>query len=57
VSTERLSVFEDFVGKLDMDRLDKNKPADDEKRQDDPPAAEDSGGPDKPDAPKRPKKK
>src|SRR5512135_3365860 len=26
VSTERLSVFEDFLGKLDLDKLDKDKP-------------------------------
>lgn len=41
---ERLSVFEDFLGKLDLDKLDdKNKP-------DDEPS-------DKPDKPKKPKKK
>ncbi len=26
VNTERLSVFEDFLGKLDLDKLDKDKP-------------------------------
>ncbi len=52
VSTERLSVFEDFLGKLDLDKLDKDKPEDDDK--DDKP---DSEKPDKPDKPKRPKKK
>jgi bifunctional DNase/RNase len=52
VSTERLSVFEDFLGKLDLGRLDKEKPEDDDK--DDKP---DSEKPDKPDKPKRPKKK
>jgi bifunctional DNase/RNase len=42
--TERLSVFEDFLGKLDIDNLeDKDKPDDDK--------------PDKPDKPKKPKKK
>jgi bifunctional DNase/RNase len=41
---ERLSVFEDFLGKLDIDNLeDKDKPDDDK--------------PDKPDKPKKPKKK
>jgi bifunctional DNase/RNase len=57
VSTERLSVFEDFLGKLEMDRLDKGKPAGDEKSQDDQPGTEDSTGPDKPEKPKKPKKK
>jgi hypothetical protein len=42
---ERLSVFEDFLGKLDLDKLDdKNKPDNDEEE---PP----------PDKPKKPKKK
>ena len=42
---ERLSVFEDFLGKLDIDKTDdKNKPDDD-------------NPPDKPDKPKKPKKK
>ena len=50
VNTERLSVFEDFLGKLDLDKLDdKNKP-DDEDKSDKPKA-------DKPDKPKKPKKK
>jgi uncharacterized protein len=39
--TERLSVFEDFLGKLDLDNLDDNDKPDD----------------DKPDKPKKPKKK
>ncbi len=44
VSSERLSVFEDFVGKLDMNKLDdKDKP-------------EDKGEDDKPDKPSKPKK-
>jgi hypothetical protein len=50
VNTERLSVFEDFLGKLDLDKLDdKNKP-DEEDKSDKP-----SNG--KPDKPKKPKKK
>ena len=52
VSTERLSVFEDFLGKLDLDKLDKDKPDGEDK--DDKP---DSDKPDKADKPKRPKKK
>src|SRR5512146_244365 len=31
VSAERLSVFEDFLGKLDLDKLDKDKPEGDDK--------------------------
>lgn len=55
VSKERLSVFEDFVGKLDLDKLDKDKPpADDE---DDKPGPEGSGTSDKPDKPKKPRKR
>jgi uncharacterized protein len=50
VSTERLSVFEDFLGKLDLDKLDKDKPEGDDDKPD-------SEKPDKPDKPKRPKKK
>jgi bifunctional DNase/RNase len=50
VNTERLSVFEDFLGKLDLDKLDdKNKPDGEDK-------TENSQG-DKPDKPKKPKKK
>ena len=50
VNTERLSVFEDFLGKLDLDKLDdKNKP-DAEDKPDKPES-------DKPDKPKKPKKK
>jgi bifunctional DNase/RNase len=50
VNTERLSVFEDFLGKLDLDKLDdKNKP-DGEDKSDNPQS-------DKPDKPKKPKKK
>ncbi|HEX2698054.1 MAG TPA: bifunctional nuclease family protein [Anaerolineales bacterium] len=50
VSSERLSVFEDFLGKLDLDKLDdkdKDKPSDEDK----------PDKPDKSDKPKRPKKK
>jgi uncharacterized protein len=54
VSTERLSVFEDFLGKLDLDKLDKDKPEGDDRDSDDKP---DSEKPGKPDKPKRPKKK
>ena len=53
VSTERLSVFEDFLGKLDLDRLDKDKSEGEDKDDDKP----DSEKPGKPDKPKRPKKK
>jgi uncharacterized protein len=50
VSSERLSVFEDFLGKLDLDKLDdKDKPNEDEKP--------DKPKPDKPDKPAKPKKK
>jgi bifunctional DNase/RNase len=54
VSTERLSVFEDFLGKLDLDKLDKDKSEGEDKDSDDKP---DSEKPGKPDKPKRPKKK
>ena len=54
VSTERLSVFEDFLGKLDLDKLDKDKSPGDDKEEDDKPGSEKS---DKSDKPKRPKKK
>jgi uncharacterized protein len=48
ISSERLSVFEDFLGKLDLDKLDdKDKPED--KGEDD--------KPDKPSKPPKPKKK
>ena len=53
VSMERLSVFEDFMGKLDLDKLDKDKPEGDDDKDDKP----DEEKPDKPDKPKRPKKK
>jgi bifunctional DNase/RNase len=50
VSKERLSVFEDFLGKLDLDKLDKDKPKDEDK------GADDEGGKDKPDAGEKPDK-
>jgi len=58
VSKERLSVFEDFLGKLDLDKLDASK-GKGEGKDDDQPAGSDAGNekPDKPDKPKRPKKK
>jgi hypothetical protein len=57
VSTERLSVFEDFLGKLDLDKLDKGIPGGDDKNQDDETSAGESPGSETPDKPKRPKKK
>jgi uncharacterized protein len=56
VSKERLSVFEDFLGKLDLDKLDKDKPPGEDKGPDDRAGSEkpDAGG--KTDKPKRPKK-
>jgi bifunctional DNase/RNase len=54
VSSERLSVFEDFLGKLDLDKLDKDKPEGDEKNKGDEPPA---NKPQDTDKPKRPKKK
>src|SRR5512142_2069974 len=46
VSTERLSVFEDFLGKLDLDKLDKDKPEGDD--QGDKPDPDKPGKTDKP---------
>ena len=57
VSTERLSVFEDFLGQLDLDKLDKDTPPGDDKTQDDQPDTGEGPGSDRPDKPKRPKKK
>lgn len=51
--SERLSVFEDFVGKLDLDRLGTDKPADDQP--DEPGGAPRPPKPDGPDKPKRPR--
>jgi uncharacterized protein len=54
VSSERLSVFEDFLGKLDLDKLDKGTPPDSDKPEDN----DEESGPDTgPDKPKRPRKK
>ncbi len=59
--SERLSVFEDFVGKLDLDKLDKDKPDEDSssKPKPDKPKPTKPDKTDKPDKPKspRPKKK
>jgi len=57
VSKERLTVFEDFLGKLDLDKLDKDRHAGDNTDQDDPAGPGENPGPEKPDKPKRPKKK
>jgi hypothetical protein len=57
VSTERLSVFEDFFGKLDLDKLDKDKPDGEDKDKGDEPGSEKPDKPAKPDRPKKPKKK
>jgi hypothetical protein len=57
VSTERLSVFEDFMGKLDLDKLDKDKSTGEDKDEEDTPGSEKPDKPDKSDKPKKPKKK
>lgn len=57
VSKERLSVFEDFVGRLDLDKLDKDTPPADDKNKDGDTGTGTSSGPEKPEKPKRPKKK
>lgn len=57
VSSERLSVFEDFLGKLNLDKLDKEPPGGDDKAQDDQTDTGDNPGAKKPGPPKRPKKK
>ena len=57
VSTERLSVFEDFLGKLDLDELDKKDKPDDDKPDKPKPDKPDKPKPDKPDKPKKPRKK
>ncbi|HET6846800.1 MAG TPA: bifunctional nuclease family protein [Anaerolineales bacterium] len=56
VNSERLSVFEDFVGKLDLDKLDKDGPATDENANGDDQGTDPKAGKDKPDKPKRPRK-
>ncbi len=57
VNSERLSVFEDFLGKLDLDRLDKGAPPGADKPDDDEEEPGPEPGADKPDKPKRPRKK
>jgi hypothetical protein len=57
VNKERLSVFEDFLGKLDLDNLDKGGARDSDKDRDDPTDLGSETGPEKPDRPKKPKKK
>lgn len=57
VSKERLSVFEDFLGKLDMDKLDKDKSEGEDKNPNDQAGSDKPDKADKPDKPKRPKKK
>ncbi len=57
VSKERLSVFEDFLGKLDLDRLDRDKPESEDKKPDDEADSDEADKADKPDKPKKPKKK
>lgn len=57
VNKERLSVFEDFLGKLDQQRLDKNKPDNKDEGPADPSKPNESDSADKPDKPKKPKKK
>jgi bifunctional DNase/RNase len=57
VSKERLSVFEDFFGKLDLDKLDAGKPKTEDQGPDDQAgneAPDVDGKPDKPDRPKKP---
>jgi bifunctional DNase/RNase len=56
VSKERLSVFEDFLGKLDLDKLDKDKPKGEDEAADDPGDDSKPDAGDKPDKPRRPKK-
>jgi uncharacterized protein len=56
VNSERLSVFEDFLGKLDLDKLDRSSPPDEGKPDDDEATGPEAGA-DKPDSPKRPRKK
>ena len=56
VSKERLSVFEDFLGKLDLDNLDKDKPKGEDKGADDEGGKDKPDTGDKPDKPRRPRK-
>jgi bifunctional DNase/RNase len=57
VNKERLSVFEDFMGKLDLENLDKGDTKDGDKDRDDPTDLGTELGSEKPDGPKKPKKK
>jgi hypothetical protein len=57
VNKERLSVFEDFLGKLDLENLDKGDAEDGSKDRDEPTESGSEPGPEKPDKPKKPKKK
>jgi hypothetical protein len=57
VSKERLSVFEDFLGKLDLDKLDKDRPEGGDTNPDDQEGGDKSDEADRPDKPKKPKKK
>lgn len=57
VSKERLSVFEDFLGKLDLDKLDSKSPGRDDRDEGDGPSKGESPDPDRPEKPRRPKKK
>jgi bifunctional DNase/RNase len=56
VSKERLSVFEDFLGKLDLDKLDKDKPGEEENGEGDDSGKDKPDAGDKPEKPRRPKK-
>jgi hypothetical protein len=57
VSKERLTVFEDFLGKLDLGKLDKDSPRTDDSNSEEDDSAGDGPSADKPEKPKRPKKK
>ncbi len=56
VSKERLSVFEDFFGKLDLDKLDTDKPKGEDRGPEDQASDETKDGNGKPDQPDRPTK-
>jgi len=57
VNRERLTVFEDFLGKLDLDKLDRDRPGAEPSTPDNEPDAGEDPGAERPDKPKRPKKK
>jgi len=57
VNKERLSVFEDFLGKLDLEKLDQGDSKDDQNDRDDQADSGPESGPEKPPPPKKPKKK